>query len=256
MIFLAVVACVALAVSYQSSAVRRANTRTHYGFEAIEIAESAINEAAGQVVVTDVFPTSDFDLSNLIINQISTDDTGAENAMRAQYGSKGYQVNFRNVRDTSNNVVGRIFVSLGWPASTLPTADPVNFSTGLKQYDVPTTRANAANVPGFLGVDKVEMSCLGWRRDWVLPNWQDWGVLHYKATVHFDDGKSQLTRSLHVDRLFSLYCHFVTGGACTGITIGTGPPDDAEEQTTPDYCKLYVHFIKSRRNLKTVILHQ
>src|SRR5437870_4763754 len=73
MVFLAIVGVVAITVSYQSSSVRRSNYKSHYGFEAVEVAESAINEAAVQVGMAHVFPTATFPDLQAFFNAIAND---------------------------------------------------------------------------------------------------------------------------------------------------------------------------------------
>src|SRR5262245_840290 len=121
-----------MVISYQSSTVRRANQRSHFGFEAIEIAESAINEAAAQVSFADIFDPTVFNPSNdgyrhFFVDLITNDDEAGLNAL------SGYKFFFRDVKRTDNTVAGRIFTAMRWPVNTLPTALP-NYGGFLKQY--------------------------------------------------------------------------------------------------------------------------
>jgi len=242
-----------MTISYQSAAVRRSNARTHFGFEATEIAHSAICEASAQVAMTDVFPSSDIPDLQAFFTSVATDDMGSLNSKYAGYKAVG-----RIVRDGSGNPLPQqLFVAFTWPEAKRP-APSNGFKGFLQQYDATQTLTNCKNVYGFKSLSKVSMSVLGWRRDFAGVQWQDWGVLHYSCTVVFDDGNGVVTRTLHQDRLFAVYAHTVQDGKDV-------PPDPGEDatfaayaasgnnNTTTDASHIFLHFIKSQRSLRTVI---
>lgn len=238
MVFLAVVAIIAIATSTQSSFVRRASVRSHYGFEAIEVCESAINEAHAQVVFRDVFPSPPFGNLKSWAVAIATNDVAALSAS----AYPGYTYHFRNFLDANEVETGaKLFVALSWPEDKRPHKNN-NYQGFLKQYDVPGSLANGQSLPAFKSLSKVKMSVLSWRRDFVGIAWQDWGVLHYEVACTFDDGKSSVTRRMFVDRMFTIYAH----------TIGLGN-DDPPNENGANPADIFLHFIKSRSNLKCVI---
>ena len=248
MVFLAIVGVIAIVTSGQASFVRRASVRSHYGFEAVEICESAINEAHNQVVFEDIFPSPPFSNLQDWGVKIATNDTniGA--------GYPGYTFNFRPLLDSTTKAPtgGQLFVSMLWPADKRPTKAN-NYQGFLKIYNTPSTSANGAAMAGFKSLTPVKMSVLSWRRDFPEGGkaWQDWGVLHYETACTFDDGKSSITRTMSVDRMFTLYAHTI---ALRPDTIDGVPVSPDPEAAETDPLKIFFHFIKSRSNLKTVII--
>jgi hypothetical protein len=257
MVFLAIVALVSMVTSYQSRTVRRASIRAHHGFEAAELCESAINEAAAQVGFREVFPTAVFnevpppppppppepevppppepsDLGKWLMMISQEDETGL-NAKFTGYGFK-----FRTVVGAAapNN---RIFVAMTWPEASRPTRAN-NYEGSLREIQVPKTVAIAQAQKGFISMSSVKVAPLAWRRDYAGGRWQDWGVVHYKVRVEFNDGKVAIPRTMHVDRMFSLYFHFPEAGI-------DDPAENGASSTT-----LFVHYVPSYRNLRTVIL--
>lgn len=220
-VFLACVGVVALIVSSQSSALRRMGGNVHRGFEVLEICDSAVNEASSAVEVAHVFPPAKFpDLAGFF-RMIANDDAASQ--MQLKGGFAGCTFQFRAVRDArTRKQVGEIFTSMTWPR----TAE-VKLAT-------PETARVAARLPGFSGpLAPVRVRPLSWRRDWVGSNWQNWGVLRFEATATVLQGKVPVTRTLFVDRLFTL-------------PVDVDPSD-------PDGMEPTVGFVKSTRNLKTVI---
>lgn len=260
-VFLSIVAVVAVATSYQTSFIRKGTARSYFGFEAVEICDSAINEAAGQVNLTDVFPTSDFPDMRAFFIALSNDDQAALNA---GWGGKGYQFQFRNVRKSATDpspprkadgspTNGRLFTCMLWPTGKRPTSAN-NYGGSLKTYDVPQTRAMAQGLFGFKSLSQVKMSVLAWRRDFAGKFWQDWGVLHFEVTAEFDDGRNKATRTIETDRMFSLFVHSLA----TGKDHPTEPDPPADENNpTPQEVlngkMIFYHYIQSRSNLRTVI---
>jgi hypothetical protein len=270
-IFLAIVGLIAISVSSQSSFVRKTTARSFYGFEAVEVCESAVNEAHEQVQkqgMASVFPPSITNDVTGWCKAVSGNDMGK---LRGQYGAGGFTYKGRPVIGGA----GELFTVMMWPEAQRPTKAN-NYRGKIKDLDVPLTTANAQKIPGFKKLSKVELSVLAWRRDHPesVSAWQDWGVLHYRVSAEFDDGKNTVTRTMHVDRLFSIYAHFrggecPPGAPCPPVPLPCsavagqplidphGPPDDpavraAEAGGCPD--SIFVHWITSRANLKTVIL--
>lgn len=256
-VFLSIVAIGAVVMSYQSSALRRASTRSQYGFEAVEICESAINEAAHDVGFPNVFPTAVFDatvppqppspsppatpappipskLGDWMMRIASEDKAGLDSNF------PGYNFQFRGVPAAAPPGV---FVSMTWPTVTKPTAAN-NYQGSFAEFDTPTTLAIAQAQPGFKSLSKVKMVPLAWRRDYAGGRWQNWGVVHYSVRAEFDDGRSVAARTMHVDRMFSIYAHFKAAGV-----------DQPGESAAADTDQ-FLHFVPSHRNLKTVILRR
>jgi hypothetical protein len=218
-IFLVLVAIVALVTSFQSRTLRGISSRSHRGFEAIEVCDSAVNEAAQQLEFQHVFPPSAFaDFKKFILLVSDEDRSGLES------GYAGYGFQFRDVLDDSPTPrkLGEIFASMTWPS-------------GYEiRFQAPRTAAVAASLPGFKGpLAPVKARPVAWRRDWVGVQWQDWGVVRYQATATFMDGRFPVTRTLFVDRMFSLQAD--------------ADPADASGRA------ILLSFIRSARNLKTVI---
>ena len=273
-VFLAIVGILAFITSGQSAFVRRTTVRSHYGFEAVEICESAINEAHTQVVFGDVFPDPTFANLQPFCNRVSVNEDLQLNSTNYP----GYTFHWRDVKDgtTDQPLVGvptpqldpngnlvldaigapvlaprnralKLFVAMSWPEDKRP-AKSNNYTGFLKSYAAPASLASAQNVVGFKSLSNVKMSVLSWRRDYAGIEWQDWGVLHYEVTAKFDDGRTALSRTMHVDRMFTLYAH-------TPSVDAHAPPDPpaANEAGAGPY-DIFVHFIKSRSNLRTVII--
>lgn len=216
-VFLTCIGVVAMMVSNQSSNLRRMGAHVHRGFEVLEICDSAVNEASSALEVTHVFAPATFpDLAGFF-RQVANDDA------RLKSGFPGCTFHFRAVRDArSKKQVGEIFTSMTWPKSA-----EVKLAT-------PETARVAGRLPGFVGpLAPVKVRALSWRRDWVGSNWQNWGVVRFEATASVMQGKVPVTRTLFVDRLFTL-------------------PVDVDP-TDPNGMSPTVGFVKSTRNLKTVI---
>jgi len=252
MVFLSIVALSATVTSFQSTTVRRANTRSLYGFEAVDLCEAAISEAANTIDFADVFPSSDFpDLQVFLAKLESDDESGLKNS------HPNYEFNFRDVfnrpvSDPSNppagSKIGRIFVAMRWPSQKRPTKAN-NYQGCLKTIETPLTKDMAKNVHAFKSLSPVKFSVLSWRRDFA-GQWQDWGVLHYEVSIAFDDGVSRLGRTVQVDRMFTVFMH-------TNAMVSddpSEPPLNSVPASDPNANHVYVHFIQSRHNVKTVIL--
>jgi hypothetical protein len=252
-VFISIVAGLVMVLSGQSSGVRRANARSHHGSECVEFCASAINEAAAQVDMGDVFPgagaggSGPFGNMQAFLLKVSSED---EAGLKANY--PGYGFDFRNL--TSSGTTGRIFVSMTWPDNVTPTKAN-GYSKYLKQYNAPHTESTVAGQLNSKGaplykISPINMSVLAWRRDFAGVQWQDWGVLHFVVTTTYDDGNAPpVIRTMHVDRMFTIFAH----------TIATGPdcPPDAAEAAAAaanDVFSIFLHYIQSQRNLKTVIL--
>jgi hypothetical protein len=251
-IFISIVAGLVMVISSQGSTVRRANARSFHGSECVELCASAINEAAAQVKFGDVFPGAQggggaFTDIKSVFRKVSDEDEAGLNA-----GYPGYRFQFRNL--VASGTAGRIFVSMTWPDNVTPTKAN-GYSKFLKSYNAPHTEASIAGQKNSKGaplyrVSSVNMSVLAWRRDFAGVQWQDWGVTHFVVTANYDDGSNPVvTRTLHVDRMFSIFAHTIaTGQTC--------PPDPkvAAAMAANDRFTIFMHFIKSQRNLKTVIV--
>jgi len=239
-VFLGIVVMVTFATSYQASFVRRATDRAQFGFEAVEICESAINEAAKQVVFGDVFTSTDFPDMKEFLTHIVLDEEDELNA-----GWPDYTFHFRNLLSGGVPNGDKLFVSMMWPDDERPTA--ANGLAGFKkEFTTPTTIANAEALTGFQSITPVKMSVLSWRRDYAGVQWQDWGVLHFEVTVNFDTGRQKVTRTLHVDRMFTIYAHT--------ISVGIDEPTEQPFLDANDVFHVFLHFLKSPSNLRTVIL--
>lgn len=272
-VFLAVVGILAFITSGQASFVRRASLRSHYGFEAVEVCESAINEAHTKVVFKDVFPDVPFQNFQSFCTRVAVNE---DVQLDANY--PGYKMFYRKVTDGATNqpiegamvpvldasgnvsltALGipaieprnralKLFVSMSWPEDKRPHLSN-NYAGFLKSYDATASLVNAQTLTGFKSLSTVKMSVLQWRRDYAGIFWQDWGVLHYEVTCKFDDGQTALTRTMHVDRMFTLYAH-------TPSVDSHQPPDPPGADPGPaGPFDVFVHFIKSRSNLRTVII--
>lgn len=273
MVFLAVVGILAFITSGQSGFLRRASVRSHYGFEAVEVCESAINEAHTKVVFADVFPDPPFGDFQVFCNRIAMN----EDTQLTQANYPGYTFKYRDVKDStgaalvnaptpvllpSGNVsldaIGapiiqprtrpyKLFTAMLWPQDKRPHQSN-NYTGFLKSYPVPAALASAQTLSGFKSLSDVKMSVLSWRRDYEGNVWQDWGVLHFEVKCVFDDGRVTTSRTMHVDRMFTLYAH-------TPAVDAHAPPDPpAPNEVGAGPYDIFVHFIKSRSNLKTVII--
>lgn len=270
MVFLAIVGLIAIATSSQSSFVRKTTARSFYGFEAVEVCESAVNEVHSTVQMKDLFT------ANVVTNLQAWCLALIENDIPKLQGTFGeYQYLTRPVIKADGTPDGRqLFVCMMWPEANRPLKAN-NFRGKLFERKADTAETNAKSLPGFKKLSPVEVSVLSWRRDKPPGGaWQDWGVVHYRVSAEFDDGKNTVVRTMHVDRMFSLYAHFrggecPPGNPCPGGPVPCSavagqpkidphdPPDPAdvraaEANECPD--KIFVHFLKSRSNLKTVIL--
>lgn len=220
-VFLACIGVVALMVSSQSSSLRRMGSQVHRGFEVLEICDSAVNEASSAVEATHVFEPRTFPDLAAFFRMVANDDPASQAQLKG--GFAGCTFHFRPVRDAkSRKQIGEIFASMTWA------------KTAEVKLATPETARVAALMPGFSGpLVPVRVRPLSWRRDWVGANWQNWGVLRFEATATILQGKVPITRTLFVDRLFTL-------------------PVDVDP-TDADGMNPTVGFVKSTRNLKTVI---
>src|SRR5688572_18603588 len=157
-IFLAIVGLIAISVSSQSSFVRKTTARSFYGFEAVEVCESAINEAHAQITdSTHIFPPQIANDMDGFCRAIARNEMGK---LRGQYASGGYVYKGRPVIGGT----GELFTVMMWPEATRPTKAN-NYRGKLRDYKVPQTLANAQKLVGFKKLSDVELSVLAWRRD-------------------------------------------------------------------------------------------
>lgn len=222
-VFLAFVAVIALATSFHGQMVRGQIGRSHHGYELVELCDSAIDEAGGQLALRDVFPQSPFGNFKAFLLGVSLEDEAAVNA-----AVPGYKPFFGDVIDPiSRQSKGKVFLSLGWPQS---------FQI-VKQ--VPEAEKMAARLPGFKGpLGPVTGRVLAWRRDLVARRWQNWGVVQWKVTASMSDGSRTIGRTMYVDRMFSLVVDYDPAGLA-------GMPPVVKD--------LYITWLRSNRNLRTVI---
>ena len=240
-VFLGFVAIVALATSFQSSSLRRMGSRSHLGFEAIELCDSAINEAAAKVTMQDVFPADVFKntMKDFCIDLFNDDKAKLD----ANY--PGYKMRYRAVldRNTQSQLPPPrdwIFISMTWPKEYQ------------KKFKPEQTIAAAALLPGLKTyVAEVWMRPLSWRRDYAGQTWQNWGVLRYETSVTLDDGTRPVTRTMFVDRMFTVPAAFLALNSAGQPIVDpvTGLAQVSQAATT----WLDLGFQKSNRNLKTVI---
>jgi len=239
-VFLGFVAIVALATSFQSGGLRRMVIRSHVGFEAVEICDSAVNEAWAQVGIKDLFPESVFTVGSDSYMKHLCVNVGDEKIDELKKAYPGYEFQTRIVYNgvpPSGTPLpppdNRIFVCMKWPKEYTKT------------YKVPQSAAVAATVSGFKGpLPDVKMRPLTWRRDFAGNTWQNWGVARLEATASLEDRGTTVTRTMYVDRMFTLP---------TSWAVGTYPNLVAVESKPADPATLWIQFRKSTRNLKTVI---
>src|SRR5436309_2597973 len=87
MVFLSVVSVLSIATSVQSSGVRRLQSRSQLGFEAVELCDSAINEASQQLEWTHIFPSSRFGAAGLrnLFQLVSDDEDAGQSKLAAAF---------------------------------------------------------------------------------------------------------------------------------------------------------------------------
>lgn len=223
-VFLAFVAVIAIATSYHGQQVRSQIGRSHHGYELVELCDSAISEAAAQLVMETVFPKATFgDMKALLLGIAQEDEAALTAAIPG-----GYKFRFGDVLDATNKQPkGKIFIALEWPA------------TFKFELDVPKSRDLAAKIPGFKGpLEKVTGRVLTYRRDFVGNLWQNWGVVQYKIKASMEDGNRVISRTMYVDRMFALRVDYDPRALA-------GMPAVVKD--------LYINWASSERNLRTVI---
>lgn len=225
-IFLLFVGIIAFAVSYQSSSTRSYIGRTQHGYELVELCDSAINEAGGQLdVLKQIFPDNLFGpqrFKDWLVAIATEDEQAAKQALPTHTFQFGDLVDPQTRQPKE-----KIFLSMKWPA---------DFKI---EFDCPKTAALASNLRGFKGpLGKVTARVLMLRRDFVGGMWQDWGVIQYKVTCQMEDNGRVLTRTMYADRMFALTVDFDPAG------LGGMPPTISD---------IYINATRSDRNLRTVI---
>jgi len=244
--FLTFVAIVSLALSFQSSGLRRMQAQSAFRYFALEIAESAINEAASQVTLGDIFPSSVFG------GRLGGQDSDGSNkgffwAIAAEdvdrlkeFCQGGDCVETRKLTASNPEDKDR----------ELFAAFRFNPELTTRQFTTPLTQVIADKVPGFKSITPVTMRPLVFRRILVpddaapmVPNptpaqmqrartrWENYGVLQYKCTVTMKGAFGDFSRLMIVDRLFTIE---LAGCADAGVGIP---------------CPLAIY---SDKNLKTV----
>jgi hypothetical protein len=219
-VFLAIIAVIAFFVSQFSQSMRSQISRSHHGYELVELCDSAINEAGAQITEQDIFPPGTFgDYKNFLFGVYMDDAAFLTQTLN------GYTPIMGKLVDPSGQPKEQIWCGMTWP----------------KDYKiekpVPRTEEMAKSIGSFKGpLGNVTARVVVFHRDYVKQMWQNWGIVELKISASADDNGHTITRTMYADRMFAL-------NVIPKITAGMPPSIDV----------LYVSFNRSDRNLRTVI---
>lgn len=176
-----VLAIIAGVISFSTSGLRRAHARAELSTLAIEIAESAIDEAAQALTIEQVFDRATFgDISTLM------------DRIRDGVDIPGVSADWREIRYQSGRTE-RLFEAFTFPFRAF-TIDPA------------TARRHHAQVVGPRDVTPVIVRPLRFRREHYTmgSRWVNWGIVQLSCVVSAGGALGKVTREVTVDRLFKL----------------------------------------------------
>lgn len=184
--FITVVSIISVGISFMSSGRRRVEAMTMSDFRAFEIASSAIDFAARELALEQVFPGSPYRDGASFLELLRNDDeAGLRNVCS---GCSEY----RDLKDAEGKPAGKI-----WTAWTFP-------ATQSARVEVTPVRELAQRDVNVLVVTPVTAHPLRYRRDLVSGRWQNWGVVRFESTVQVQDAFGKTTMTLLADRMFTV----------------------------------------------------
>jgi len=198
LVFILIMFILAGAASFQTSGVRRIQSKAHLGFLALEVALSAMDEAAAIVAppatdaatgkaatdrlfVPGVFGTVEEFLASIRDNKVPR-------------GVAPDKVEFREITYGSSKSE-KLFSALTFDPS--PLVIPMESSLSFTHYKsrVPLKRLSS-----------VVVTPLRFRREHYTqsPRWVNWGVVQLKVAVELEEAGASVCRVVTADRLFRL----------------------------------------------------
>jgi hypothetical protein len=190
-----IVLVASLAISYQSSSVRRFSNSTWASYVALEVAESAIAEATHRLTSEHLFDPAIFGPSNGsttfgadLLGKMILDQLPKIPQEQKEYWS---------LENTDGSLVKDMMVAFSFPERNQP-----------QKISVPLTQRAAKENPGVVTDKPMEVLVkpLTFRREYYQNRrtWVNWGLMEFSVKVRVQDLRGYSTHQLIVNRLFSL----------------------------------------------------